>query len=125
MTKDILEEYTRKRRFDRTPEPPPKSEDTVLLSYAIPRAKLPEEGEKVLMVEVEPHETEYIHFEGEIPRGEYGGGKVKIYDKGFYKIIDADPKRIVVEFEGEKVKGKYVIIYLKNDQYLLTKVKEE
>jgi bifunctional non-homologous end joining protein LigD len=133
MTKDVLgrkernlfERYIKRRRFDRTLEPVPESEDTVLVSYAIPKAKLPEEGEKVLMVQVEEHPSEYIHFEGEIPRGEYGGGSVKIYDKGFYKVVDADPKRMVIEFEGEKVKGKYAIVYLRDDQYLLTKVTEE
>jgi bifunctional non-homologous end joining protein LigD len=125
MVKDVLKEYTEKRRFDETPEPLPKSEDTVLLSYAIPKAKLPEEGEKILMVQVEEHPIEYIHFEGEIPREEYGGGKVKIYDEGKYKVISADPKRMVIELKGEKVKGRYAIVHLKDDQYLLTKVKEE
>jgi len=124
MVQEVLKEYVRKRRFDRTPEPLPQTEDTVLLSYAIPKAKLPEKGEKVLMVSTEPHETEYIHFEGEIPFEEYGGGIVKIYDKGKYKVVDADPKRVVIEFNGEKVKGKYVIVYLKDNQYLLTKVEE-
>jgi len=125
MVEDVLKEYIKKRRFDKTLEPLPKSEDTVLLSYTIPKARLPEEGEKILMVQVEEHPIEYIHFEGEIPREEYGGGKVKIYDKGRYKVVDADPKRMVVELKGEKVKGKYAIVYLKDDQYLLTKVKEE
>jgi bifunctional non-homologous end joining protein LigD len=125
MTKSVLERYVKKRRFDRTSEPVPKSEDTVLVSYAIPKARLPEDDEKVLMVQVEEHPVEYMHFEGEIPRDEYGGGTVKVYDKGFYKVVDADPKRMVIEFEGEKVKGKYTIVYLKDDQYLLTKVTEE
>jgi bifunctional non-homologous end joining protein LigD len=125
MAKDVLKEYIEKRKFDRTSEPFPKSEDTVLLSYAIPKAKLPEENEKVLIVQTEEHPIEYIHFEGEIPREEYGGGKVKIYDKGRYKVVDVNPKRMVIELKGEKVKGKYAIVYLKDDQYLLTKVKEE
>jgi bifunctional non-homologous end joining protein LigD len=125
MVKSALERYIKKRRFDRTSEPVPKSEDTVLVSYAIPKARLPEDDEKVLMVQVEEHPVEYMHFEGEIPRDEYGGGTVKVYDKGFYKVVDADPKRMVIEFEGEKVKGKYAIVYLKDDQYLLTKVTEE
>jgi bifunctional non-homologous end joining protein LigD len=125
MVKDVLKEYIKKRRFNETPEPFPKSEDTVLLSYAIPKAKLPEESEKVLIVQTEDHPIEYIHFEGEIPKEEYGGGKVKIYDKGKYKIVDADPRRMVIELRGEKVKGKYAIVHLKDDQYLLTKVKEE
>jgi len=124
MVKNVLEKYIEKRKFDRTPEPLSKFEDTVLLSYAIPKAKLPEEGEKILIVQTEEHPIEYMHFEGEIPKNEYGGGKVKIYDKGFYKVISADPERLIIEFEGEKVKGKYAIIYLKENQYLLTKVRD-
>jgi len=118
----VFEEYIKKRRFDVTPEPVPKSEDTILLSYAIPKAVIPQVGEKVLMVQTEHHPPEYMHFEGEIPREEYGGGIVKIYDKGTFRVVDVNEKRMIVEMKGKKVKGKFAIIFLHDDQYLLVRI---
>lgn len=120
----VFEEYRKKRKFDVTPEPLPKDYNTALLSFAIPKAKIPEPGERVLAIETELHPIEYIHFEGKIPATEYGGGIVKVYDRGKYKILEAEKNKLVFELDGERTKGKFVLIHLKKDQYLLIKLKE-
>lgn len=120
-----LEEYKKKRHFNITPEPIPESEDTALLSYAIPKARMPEENEKLLAINTELHPIEYINFEGIIPPSEYGAGRVKIYDSGDYEILDINDKRMIIYLNGKKIKGKYAIIHQYDDKYLITKLKDE
>lgn len=114
--------YEKKRHFEKTPEPTFESEDTVLLSFALPKAKMPEVREQLLAVETEFHPLKYLHFVGPIPGGEYGAGKVSIFDSGEYTVVDADSKRMIVEMTGEKVKGKFALIHTGHDKYLITKV---
>src|SRR3989442_10835235 len=104
-----LEEYKRKRDFTKTPEPPPKvaSKKTrelffcvqkhlashlhydfrlehrgVMLSWAVPKGPSLDPAVKRLAMETEPHPLDYNQFEGVIPEGEYGGGTLKIWDRG-------------------------------------------
>lgn len=84
--------------------------DTVMWSFAIPKAKAPEKGERLLAIETEPHPVEYNSFEGIIPEGFYGAGEVKIYDKGKVKWIEVKKNRIVFELIGEKIKGKFALV---------------
>ncbi|MEM2174488.1 MAG: DNA polymerase ligase N-terminal domain-containing protein, partial [Candidatus Micrarchaeia archaeon] len=122
-TTSVYEKYIQKRKFDKTPEPEPDiTAETALLSYAIPKSKIPEKGEKLLAIETELHPIEYLIFEGIIPKGEYGGGQIKVYDKGKYRIVDANPKRMIIELEGGKVKGKFAIVHTKDKNYLFTRV---
>lgn len=111
----MLEEYKRKRNFDKTKEPTgtnkkKKENDPrfviqyhrartthydlrlefngVLVSFAIPKG-FPQTDEKRLAVHVEDHPLDYIDFEGVIPKGEYGAGTVEIFDKGKYERLSS------------------------------------
>ena len=87
--------------------------DGVLRSWAVPKGVPTEKGKKVLAVETEDHPLGYFNFKGEIPEGEYGAGKVDIFDKGEYNSLEIGEKKITVELEGDKVKGEYALIRFK------------
>lgn len=84
--------------------------DGVLKSWAVPKEPPTKVGLKRLAVQVEDHELDYADFEGEIPEGEYGAGKVEIWDKGTYELLDRKEKKLVFEIHGERLKGKYTLI---------------
>jgi len=88
--------------------------DGTLKSWAIPKEPPIELGVKRLAVQVEDHPISYATFQGTIPEGEYGAGKVEIWDKGTYKLTDRKEDKLVVEINGEKLKGSYVLVRLKN-----------
>ena len=90
--------------------------DGVLKSWAVPKGIPEKKGEKHLAVEVEDHPIDYADFEGKIPEGYYGAGIVKIWDKGEYNLIKKDKKKIEFELSGEKIKGKYVLLFFKKDK---------
>src|SRR5881275_2578449 len=135
-----LEEYRRKRRFKVTPEPSgekkerPRREKVlayviqkhrashlhydfrlewkgVLLSWAVPKGPSLDPKVKRLAVQVEDHPLEYAKFEGIIPRGEYGGGTVMVWDRGTWTPEDSDPAAahekgsLKFRLDGEKLKG--------------------
>ena len=58
-----------------------------LMSWALPKARFPEVGEKLLAVQTPDHEMDWLSWQGEIPKGEYGGGKVTIYQSGMLDIF--------------------------------------
>ena len=90
--------------------------DGVLKSWAIPKKIPTEKNDRKLAVEVEDHPIEYADFEGEIPEGYYGAGKVIIWDKGDYELIEKDKNKIEFELKGKKIKGKYVLLNFKKEK---------
>jgi DNA ligase D-like protein (predicted 3'-phosphoesterase) len=109
---------------------------TVLKSWAIPKGLPVKVAEKHLAVETEDHPLEYASFEGKIPKGEYGAGKVKIWDKGSYRNIrklsikkSYECGQIEVALSGKKLKGPYALIQTKFNNnpknWLLIKMKED
>ena len=104
--------------------------DGVLKSWAVPKGPW-EQGEKHLAVEVEDHPIEYENFEGIIPKGNYGGGTVMVWDRGTYYVYGEDPLgalkkgRLHLVLDGEKAKGEWALIRIRSDeeknQWLLLK----
>ncbi len=81
-----------------------------------------------MAVETEDHPYEYAGFQGEIPKGQYGAGTVKIWDKGYYTIKLWENDKIEVTLNGERLHGRYVLVRLKKAEdkkdWLLLKGKE-
>lgn len=139
-----LAEYKRKRRFDQTPEPPPKVEaheghrfvvqkhrashlhydfrlemDGVLKSWAVPKGPSLDPADKRLAMQVEDHPVEYVQFEGNIPEGNYGAGTVMVWDTGSWEPLgDASAmlRKGDLKFllQGSKLKGEFVLAKLRS-----------
>ena len=100
--------------------------DGVLKSWAIPKGPSMNPADKRLAIEVEDHPLEYIDFEGIIPQGMYGAGPVVIWDRGYYTLNERRTGRIGFTLNGERLKGRFVLIRLKGRerQWLLIKEKD-
>ncbi len=94
-----------------------------LKSWAVPKGAPIEAGAKRLAVQVEDHPLSYGSFEGTIPEGVYGAGKVKIWDNGQYELVERGPKKIVVEFKGKKLRGRYALVNFRDKNWLFFKAK--
>ena len=101
----IHEHHTRNLHWDLRLEV-----NKVLKSWALPKQPPTTKGIKRLAIQVEDHPLEYATFEGTIPEGNYGAGKVEIWDKGTYELVDKDSKKIEIKIHGTKLKGNYVLI---------------
>ena len=163
-----LEEYQRKRDFRQTPEPAgtraarnkaavatlsfvvQKHAATrlhydfrlelngVLLSWAIPKGPSLDPGEKRLAVHVEDHPIEYGGFEGVIPKGQYGGGTVLLWDRGTWTPEGPDPDAayrkgsLKFRLDGEKLHGHWALVRMggkaareTRENWLLIKERDE
>src|SRR6476660_8587123 len=135
-----LEEYKRKRKFDKTPEPAGEVKkkpgnsfviqkhratrlhydfriemEGILRSWAVPKGPSLNPSEKRLAMQTEDHPIEYGGFEGIIPKGQYGGGTVMLWDRGTW-TPDGDPHeglrkgRLKFTLEGEKLSGGWMLV---------------
>ncbi len=84
--------------------------DGVLKSWAIPKEPPVEKGVKRLAIQVEDHPLDYADFEGVIPEGLYGAGKVEIWDRGEFELIKRELDKIEVALHGRILNGKYVLL---------------
>src|SRR5690349_10875658 len=137
MATKKLSDYDKKRDFKKTPEPSGKKRaskkakqprfvihehharslhwdlrlerDGVLVSWAVPKGIPPDPKKNHLAVHVEDHPLDYIDFAGDIPQGEYGGGQVTIWDAGTYEPIKWTDREVMIEFQAERLKGRYVL----------------
>jgi len=100
--------------------------DGVLKSWAVPKEPSIEIGVKRLAVQVEDHDLDYAYFEGEIPEGEYGAGKVEVWDKGTYELLSRKENKLIFELYGEKLKGKYALVQFGKEKknWLLFRAKD-
>lgn len=155
MTK--LKLYNTKRNFKKTSEPPGKIKNTknkklkyviqhhdarkdhydlrlewngVFISFAIPKGPSFNPKEKRLAIKVEDHPLSYGNFEGIIPKGEYGGGTVMLWDKGYWKPHkntkpDFNQGPIKFTLTGKRLNGNWSLIKMKDNNWLLIKEDDE
>jgi len=97
--------------------------DGVLKSWAVPKEPPSTPGVKRLAIQVEDHDLSYIDFEGTIPEGEYGAGSVEIWDKGTYILEARSENEIKFTLKGKRLVGGYVLLRLKDRDWLLFKRK--
>ncbi len=87
-----------------------------LASWAVPKGVPLEPGAKALAVHVEDHPLEYATFHGEIPKGQYGGGTVEIFDSGTYELLEAKRDgQLTFELHGSKLKGRWSLVPARMD----------
>jgi bifunctional non-homologous end joining protein LigD len=158
---DGLRTYRRKRDFEKSPEPAGKvgaadgcrfivqkhaarrlhydfrlELDGVLLSWAVTRGPSSDPADKRLAVRTEDHPLDYGNFEGTIPKGEYGGGTVMLWDRGTWEPV-GDPHegleqgKLHVRLNGARMRGGWILVRIrgkpneKRDNWLLIKEDDE
>ncbi|KLE35917.1 DNA ligase D [Aurantiacibacter luteus] len=160
---DPLAQYNAKRDFTKTPEPAGKAEssasgnafivqkhdatrlhwdlrlevDGVMKSWAVTKGPSPDPDIKRLAVRTEDHPLSYNDFEGTIPKGEYGGGTVMLWDRGTWNPIagksaeDIDDGHLHFCLQGERMQGEWLLIRLKprpgekRENWLLRKLQDK
>jgi bifunctional non-homologous end joining protein LigD len=137
-----LASYSAKRDFAVTPEPSAGNTATVgalrfvihehhatrlhwdlrlehegtLASWAVPKGLPLAPGENHLAVAVEDHPLEYLNFEAEIPKGQYGAGQITIWDRGTYECLKWEPRKVEVALHGERVDARYALFPIDKDE---------
>ncbi len=116
----IQEHHARRLHYDFRLE-----RDGVLVSWAIPKNLPNAPSVNHLAVHTEDHPLEYAAFEGTIPAGEYGGGKVVIWDSGTYEAEKFREDEVIVDLHGTRISGRYALIQTDGDQWLAHRMKEQ
>jgi bifunctional non-homologous end joining protein LigD len=139
-----LDEYERKRDGKATPEPVGKrrrarsrgaprfvvqEHDATRLhwdlrlehegaapSWAIPNGIPMDPEENRLAVRTEDHPLKYLDFEGEIPKGQYGAGTMRIWDRGTYELEKWTDSKVMLTFSGDRVRGRYAIFRTRGEK---------
>lgn len=155
MKKDLTL-YNKKRNFKKTKEPKGSKEKTnkklrfvvqhhiarkdhydlrlewngVMKSWAVPKGPSYNIKDKRLSIMVEDHPLSYRNFEGTIPKGEYGGGTVMLFDEGYYEVLGDFNKGLksgIIKFilKGQRLKGAWSLVHFKEDNWLLIKDEDE
>jgi bifunctional non-homologous end joining protein LigD len=150
MASDKLSTYKQKRDFQKTQEPSGQTKlkasnrrrfviqkhdatrlhydlrlelDGVFKSWAVTKGPSLDPHDKRLAVEVEDHPLDYGDFEGTIPKGQYGGGTVMLWDRGYWEPEgNKSPEQALVKgdlkftLEGERLHGSFVLVRMRNDR---------
>ncbi|MGB7394652.1 MAG: DNA ligase D [Pricia sp.] len=159
-----LEEYNKKRNFSKTPEPEGGTIslsdghrfvvqrhdarrlhydlrleiDGTLKSWAVPKGPSMNPSDKRLAVRTEDHPIKYLHFEGNIPKGNYGAGDMAIWDSGIFGTDASATELDIVQqleegnlklvFHGQKIQGRFALVRTgkksEKEQWLLIKKKD-
>ena len=90
--------------------------DGVLVSFAIPNGLPEAPKDNRLAVHTEDHPLEYLEFEGEIPKGQYGAGTMRVWDRGTYEVLKWEPRKIEARLHGERVQGRYALFPIDKDE---------
>lgn len=86
-------------------------ETPVLVSWAVPKGLPRSRGERHLAIRTEDHPMAYASFSGTIPEGEYGGGEVRIFDRGEYELIERNDERLTFRLDGERQAGIWHLVH--------------
>ena len=142
---DKLRTYRKKRDFKSTPEPRGSGVDAAgsgrfvvqehharrlhwdlrlehdgaLASWALPRGVPVHPDENRLAVRTEDHPLEYLEFEGDIPKGEYGAGTMAVWDSGTFQAEKFREGEVIATFHGDRVRGRYALFSTRGDDWLI------
>ncbi|KUH86119.1 MULTISPECIES: ATP-dependent DNA ligase [unclassified Mycobacterium] len=125
----IQEHHARRLHYDLRLE-----RDGVLVSWAVPKNLPDTPSVNHLAVHTEDHPLEYLTFHGEIPKGEYGGGKMIVWDTGTYeaeKFNDVPPDspndggEVIINLRGKKIDGRYALIQTDGKNWLAHRMKDQ
>ncbi len=144
-TPDRLMAYEQKRDFTKTIEPKPISnietggqrytiqihdatnlhydlrleENGVLASWAIPKSIPTLQGIKRLAIRTEDHPLQYLDFQGQIPKGEYGGGTMWLFDQGQYEIIKKEKNSYRFILKNGTISGEFAMYHTTENQWII------
>ena len=144
---DPLSTYRQKRDFGDTPEPPPTTHggpggplarfvvqehhatrlhwdlrlehEGTLASWAVPKGIPPDPQRNHLAVRTEDHPLSYLDFHGVIPEGNYGAGRMTIWDQGVFELEKWRETEVMVVLHGERVQGRYVLFHTRGKDWMI------